>query len=592
MSCLQLTKNPHCVSQSKRFSFCFSRSGFQDPSAAPEDVVAAIIAQTAPDVDARKFAAKILDSLRRRKLGNVVDNASMSAAMNGTTLSDLLPSFLSETVVTTPSSAVSFAVQASPSISISETVNEASFSDVRVIPDVVSDSSEKENFAPPSSSRRSSRSFLRHSSPIKARRSPLAVITDGDDKMSTSASKAKRQLSSQLKPSDNVSVTRMAFPQQSSGAAVSAARLVSNSHAQSLVFPVECNRVSVLWVSTKVESQSEQLMVRNIHSDRSVLVSARIQDSEEFSFANETQSLELSFEPGETKTVPVSYVPKLSSVGQWVRGKLVLMPRGLRAGNKRLKASIPLQARNELLRVSFQSDKLTFKTHASSELKLSPESFAAGISVSNSGSGAAFVCFSAEDGRNLARPEKFVLNSGQSQLVQVSAQASDQQPASGRLGKVFVTSGSEIGRAILRKSEKFGGKFEFRDFAATFPGEDESNLIGCDVKVLTPENLLPVLNSFERFEMDVLLDRGERPHPDGDVFSRPTQFYTLLTEETFATNASYRLSGVYQDQQHRHQVLVRSGEIELAFPEPQSGPVQVLRGGKGDFSVLEATKDR
>jgi hypothetical protein len=179
----------------------------------------------------------------------------------------------------------------------------------------------------------------------------------------------------------------------------------------------------------------------------------------------------------------------------------------------------------------------------------------------------------------LATKKKIVtLTTGRKREVRVTADAVSKD--ADKLGRIVATFGPEIGRLILRKSAKVGDE----NLTETFDGEDEEAILGgVDLKVLTKENLLPILSSFESFEVDVVYPGPNEPT------ARSMQFYTLTSEETFAADESSRLSMIYEEQR-RQRPSGQNGEIEFSVPGRRTDALKIFHGE--DFSLLEAKMKR
>ena len=574
------------------------------------DLVAMIISQTSPELDARAFAKKVLESLKRQK-------PTTSPTFDVTPLSHLLPSFLNDTVV--------------QDISMRDDVNHptSSFKDVSR-----SETSAKENVTPTFERRR----FLRHSSPIKNQRQPLTTLDTKTTSRQLNVSNSVSQLSFIRNISSKPSKTDVFIAKTTSSqfgsftihrpddakspsmadscglkrptsvvkdvlkASSSSKALFDSKTTQSLafktsrpearcpmpLFPVECNRKSILWISNNVNNQKEEILLKNINRDQPVTLSVTIQDSTEFGFPDASRNVELFLNPGETISLPVLFMPSLSSAGQWVYGKLILKPRGFRTENKKFKAVIFLQAKNELPILNFTSERFLARSNGVCDLKLDPDTFVSKIEVANFGSGSAFVVFDSSDEKNiLIRPSRFVLKPDHKVVVEIALETVD--PNQVVLGRVVAVFGSEVGRVLLKTFGKTRLGSGCKHLDEKVCGEDESISKDCNLQYLTRENLIPIVNSLERFEFDILFfGELEKRNPVSVDKPPAIKFYELVSEETFATDKSVRVSSVDRRWQR---ASVRNGEIEMAVNRDQ-GDSAVMQIVHRDHFPESESEDR
>jgi hypothetical protein len=160
------------------------------------------------------------------------------------------------------------------------------------------------------------------------------------------------------------------------------------------------------------------------------------------------------------------------------------------------------------------------------------------------------------------------------------------------IGRIVAYHGSELVRLIWRK---VGRRDKPNEFLQIFDGENEkSHLNGCDLKLLSQENLSPFYDSLERFEFEVGFSYDcETLQPTGE--KDPRGFFRLQPEETFMTNNSLQISHMsmasaagHAGKQVQHQTNrrehVQDGEIEMAILGAERN--LILRGA--DFSLVEA----
>jgi hypothetical protein len=519
-------------------------------------LIAAIIAKVSPNLDAREFAAHVLEALRRK---------NVTLTPNGTSVSDLLPSFLTDTVII--------------------------------------ETSLKENVAPSNVTKSSVDASFRRKSLVQRHSSP------------------KKQTVNSSTLAINLAKSRLAMSQISTLNTNDSEELSPKTPLAE--FPIECNRISVLYIGCQAANQEEQVTIRNILNDQPVLLNLMIRDSADFTFSNEKRTLQLNFEAGEAKKVSISFSSK-SDNERWSYGKLVLKPQGLKSasGQKKFRATIPLQGYNGKPEIVYESANFVQRSNNKKLLKIDQNTFEAEIRVANFGSGHGFVRFFSDSSHYSVWPNDFVLKPGERKTVSVSAKESS-FISTGRLEAIH---GSEIGRLILRKVGNGLSNLE-RQFVQRFDGEDDLILDGCDPKVLASasENTSSFYNSLDRFGFDVGFFRDyETVQTSAET---EVHFHKLLPEETFmTTNSSYQSilaspaaiqcmpkqqqKQVYQQQHQQKQVThqkmptslqqrhmskqqqmqsVQEGEMELAvFGGLQK--TQILRGA--DFSLYEAKVTR
>ena len=192
------------------------------------------------------------------------------------------------------------------------------------------------------------------------------------------------------------------------------------------------------------------------------------------------------------------------------------------------------------------------------------------------------------DSENITiHPKEFVLESGRTRTVCVEAK----KKTDNLIGRLVAYHGSELVRLMWRK---VGRSDKPNDFLQIFDGENEkSHLNGCDLKLLSHENLSPFYDSLERFEFEVEFSYDcETLQPTGE--KDPQGFYRLHPEETFMTNNSLQISHMSmasatghagkQAQHQTHREHVQDGEIEMAILGAERN--QILKGA--DFSLVEA----
>ena len=333
----------------KKILFIPFSSGIQEPADAPHDLIAKIIAQATPGLDAREYATRVLRAIRQK-------SHDATFTPNSTvTISSLLPSFIESTFYEATSKE-----NVQPKASVSR-----------------GDRSALEGSR--NGSLRQRTSFIqRHSSPKKSQDRRDATFSN----LAIDLAKSRLVKSTTLTPR-----------------AILAEKVIdpvsTNKQRTAFDFPIECDHPAVVWIGTgQSENQEQQVhdmiihilnqyeklrnfiyfyfpltsnpfniiifqvTIRSVMHGQTILLNLMIRDSNSFSFANKKRTLQLTLKPDEIKKIPLTFSSAIE--GGWNHGKLILKPQGFSQPRsslsvKRFKATIPLQGYSGRPKIVFES---------------------------------------------------------------------------------------------------------------------------------------------------------------------------------------------------------------------------------------------
>ncbi len=202
-------------------SYFFSvSSGIQDPSDAPHELIAKIIAQATPGLDAREYATRVLRAIRQKS------NDATLTPNTTVTVSSLLPSFIDLTICDT-----SLKENVQPKTSVS-----------RVDKSAV-EGSRNGTF-------RQRTSFIqRHSSPKKSQDRRDATFSN----LAIDLAKSRLAMSAIATPR-TILAEKVIDP------------VWSNKQPSTFNFPIECDHPAVLWIQNGQSENQEQQVHHNSDS--------------------------------------------------------------------------------------------------------------------------------------------------------------------------------------------------------------------------------------------------------------------------------------------------------------------------------------